>query len=192
MAKTRADADRNRQAILDAAASCFAADGVDVPARTVAGAAGVGVGTLYRHFPDRTALVIAVYRHQVDACAEAGPRYLAEESSPIVALARWIDDFVDFLVTKHGLAGALGDAGQNASSLHTFFLERLLPVCEELLAAGVAAGEVRRADIGAYDLLRSIGNICIGGEQGTEFDPRRMAGVLVSGLTVAGSYRAES
>lgn len=100
----RADARRNEKALLDAAASVFATDGVDAPVRRIAAEAGVGMGTIYRHFPTRADLVVAVYRHQVDACAEAGPTLLATATSPFAALRQWVDLFVDFVATKHGLA----------------------------------------------------------------------------------------
>src|SRR3954471_13506773 len=103
----RADAQRNEKTLLAAAAAVFVASGVDAPVRDIAAEAGVGMGTIYRHFPTRADLIIAVYRHQVEACAEAGPALLAAGESPHAALTRWIDLFVDFLVTKHGLAGVL-------------------------------------------------------------------------------------
>src|SRR5450755_2143130 len=103
----RAAARRNEQTLLDAAAALFVTSGVDVPVRDIAARAGVGMGTIYRHFPTRADLIIAVYQHQVDACAEAGPALLANSSTPHAALAQWINLFVDFLVTKHGLAEAL-------------------------------------------------------------------------------------
>ena len=79
----RADALRNQQALLDAAAAVFVTSGVDAPIREIAAAAGVGIGTIYRHFPTRADLVVAVYRHQVEACAEAGPALLASVGSPL-------------------------------------------------------------------------------------------------------------
>jgi AcrR family transcriptional regulator len=103
----RSDARRNEASLLAAAAAAFVASGVDVPVRDIAAAAGVGVGTIYRHFPTRADLIVAVYRHQVDACADAGPNLLHANDSPHAALAEWINLFVDFLVTKRGLAGAL-------------------------------------------------------------------------------------
>ncbi|HEX7305830.1 helix-turn-helix domain-containing protein, partial [Lentzea sp.] len=105
----RADARRNEKALLDAAASVFVTDGVDAPVRKIAAEAGVGMGTIYRHFPTRADLVIAVYRHQVEALAEAGPALLASADSPFAALRDWVEGFVNFLVTKHGLAAAMRD-----------------------------------------------------------------------------------
>ncbi len=105
--RKRADARRNEAALLEAAAAVFVTSGVEAPVRDIAARAGVGVGTIYRHFPTRADLVVAVYRHQVEACAEAGPTLLAGATRPYEALVRWIDLFVDFLVTKHGLAEAL-------------------------------------------------------------------------------------
>src|SRR5215467_12383824 len=87
--KIRADAQRNEQGLLTAAASVFVKSGVEAPVRDIAAAAGVGMGTIYRHFPTRADLVVAVYRHQVEACAEAGPALLAESDSPFAALRQW-------------------------------------------------------------------------------------------------------
>src|ERR1700749_4333194 len=86
----RADARRNEQALLDAAAAVFVRSGVDAPVRDIAAAAGVGMGTIYRHFPTRADLIIAVYRHQVEACAAAGPELLAAGGPAREALARWV------------------------------------------------------------------------------------------------------
>src|SRR5689334_934484 len=146
--RKRADAQRNELSLLDAAAATFVAAGVDAPVRDIAAKAGVGVGTIYRHFPTRADLIVAVYRHQVEACAEAGPALLAANTSPHAALAQWIDLFVDFLVTKHGLAGALRSDNAAFQTLHAYFLDRLVPVCGRLLDAAVAAGEIR-ADLEA-------------------------------------------
>jgi AcrR family transcriptional regulator len=179
--RRRADARRNEAALLDAAAAAFVTSGVEAPVRDIATRAGVGVGTVYRHFPTRADLVVAVYRHQVEACADAGPTCLAEAGSPYEALVRWIDGFVDFLVTKHGLAGALRGDGSRFEALHVYFLERLLPVCEELLTAAAAAGEVR-TDLAAYELMRGVGNLCAGAEDDERYDARRLVGVLLAGL----------
>ena len=116
--RKRADARRNEEILLDAAAAAFVASGVDVPVRDIAAKARVGVATIYRHFPTRADLIVAVYRHQVEACAEAGPALLANSSTPHAALARWINLFVDFLVTKHGLAEALQSDNAAFQTLH--------------------------------------------------------------------------
>lgn len=128
----RADALRNQQALL-AAAAVFVTSGVDAPIREIAARAGVGIGTIYRHFPTRADLVVAVYRHQVEACAEAGPALLADAGSPLAALRQRVDLFADFLVTKHGLANALQSDSSGFDALHAYFLDRLVPVCQQLL-----------------------------------------------------------
>ena len=156
-------------------------DMVDAPVRDVATTAGVGMGTIYRHFPTRAELVIAVYRHQVDSCAEAGPALLASSTSPYGALAEWIGLFVDFLTTKHGLAAALQSDRARFDTLHAYFLDRLVPVCAQLLDAAVAAGEIR-PDVDAYGLLRGIGNLCVGASDDSRYDARGMVGLLVAGL----------
>ena len=177
----RADARRNKETLLDAAAKVFVASGVDAPVRDIAREAGVGLGTIYRHFPTRADLVIAVYRHQVEACAEAGPTLLANSATPYSALREWINLFVDFLVTKHGLAAVLRSDTAGFEALHGYFLDRLLPVCAELFEAAVAAGEVR-SDLSAYEIMRGVGNLCIGAEHDKNYDARRLAQLLVTGL----------
>ncbi|MFB7629498.1 TetR/AcrR family transcriptional regulator [Streptomyces sp. NPDC056149] len=177
----RKDARRNQQTLLEAAAAVFVASGVEAPVRDIAAKAGVGLGTIYRHFPTRADLVIAVYRHQIDACAEAGPALLAVGPTPHAALGEWIDLFVDFLVTKHGLAAAMQGDGAGFETLHTYFLERLLPVCTQLLDAAADSGEIH-SGIDAYQLMRGIGNLCIGAESDPRYDARRLVSVLVAGL----------
>ncbi len=179
--RKRADARRNEKTLLEAAAAAFVADGVDVPVRDIAARAGVGVGTIYRHFPTRADLIVAVYRHQIEACAAAGPALLAASGTPHAALVQWIDLFVDFLVTKHGLAAALQSDDAAFQALHASFLDRLVPVCDRLLDAAVAAGEIR-SDTKAYGLLRGVGNLCIGAGNDPRYDARRLVGLLIAGL----------
>ncbi|SIR30291.1 TetR/AcrR family transcriptional regulator [Micromonospora avicenniae] len=178
--KQRADARRNEEALLEAAAAMFVAAGVDAPVRDIAAKAGVGVGTIYRHFPTRADLIVAVYRHQVEACAVAGPALLAESATPYAALASWIDLFVDFLVTKHGLAEAMQSDDAAFQTLHAYFLDRLVPVCAQLLDAAATAGEIL-PDMDALVLMRGIGNLCIGADS-PSYDARRMVGLVVAGL----------
>ncbi|MFD7119879.1 TetR/AcrR family transcriptional regulator [Streptomyces sp. NPDC059922] len=177
----RKDARRNRQTLLEAAATVFVTSGVEAPVRDIAAKAGVGMGTIYRHFPTRADLVIAVYRHQVDACAEAGPVLLAAGPTPHAALGRWVDLFVDFLVTKHGLAAALRTDNARFETLHAYFLDRLVPVCAELLDAAVAAGEIR-SGFDALQLMHGIGNLCVGADSDPDYDARGLVALLVAGL----------
>ena len=177
----RADAQRNEQTLLAAAAAVFVTSGVEAPVRDIAVAAGVGVGTIYRHFPTRADLVVAVYRHQVEACAEAGPALLAQGGSPHAALRRWADLLIDFLVTKHGLASVLQPNSGSFAVLHDYLLDRLVPVCAQLLKAAVEAGEIS-ADIDAYELLHGIGGLCIGADTNPHYNARRMVDLLIAGL----------
>jgi AcrR family transcriptional regulator len=179
--RKRSDARRNEETLLAAAAAAFVASGVDVPVRDIAARAGVGVGTIYRHFPTRADLIVAVYRHQVEACAEAGPSLLHENSSALVALAKWIDLFVDFLVTKHGLAGALQSQSATFETLHAYFIDRLVPVCAQLLDAAAETGEIV-GGVAAYQLMRGIGNLCIGADADPDYDARRMVQLVIAGL----------
>jgi len=177
----RADARRNERTLLDAAAAVFVASGVDAPVRDIAAEAGVGTATIYRHFPTRADLIIAVYRHQVEACAEAGPALLASGATPYAALGQWINRFVDFLVTKHGLAAVLQSDHAGFEALHAYFLDRLVPVCTQLLDAAAAAGEIR-SDLEAIQLMRGVGNLCIGADSDPRYDARRLVEILVAGL----------
>lgn len=177
----RADALRNQQTLLTAAAAVFVTSGVDAPIREIAARAGVGMGTIYRHFPTRADLVVAVYRHQVEACAEAGPTLLADVDSPFAALRQWVDLFVDFLVTKHGLANAMHSDSGGFDALHTYFLDRLVPVCAQLLDAAIEAGEIKPGTH-AYELMRGIGNLCAGRDGDPRYDPRRLVELLLRGL----------
>jgi AcrR family transcriptional regulator len=179
----RADAQRNEQALLRAAAATFVTSGVDAPIREIAAAAGVGIATIYRHFPTRTDLIVAVYRHQVEACATAGPKLLADTDSPVEALRRWSDLFVDFLVTKHGLATAMHSDRAGFDGLHTYFIDRLRPVCAQLLTAAEDAGEISPGT-SARELMLGIGSLCIGRDVDPDYEPRRLVELLVRGLQV--------
>jgi len=179
--RKRADARRNEQTLLDAAAAVFVTSGVDAPVRDIAAKAGVGMGTIYRHFPTRADLIIAVYRRQVEACAAAGPALLASSATPHAALRGWINLFVDFLVTKHGLAAVLQSDNAGFDALHAYFLDRLVPVCTQLLDAAAEAGEIR-SDVDAYELMHGIGNLCVGADNNPRYDARRMVDLLIAGL----------
>ena len=106
---------------------------------------------------------------------------LANSDTPHEALARWIDLFVDFLVTKHGLAEALRSDAAAFETLHAYFIDRLLPVCAQLLDAAIAAGEIRPG-LDAYELLRGVGNLCIGADSDPRYNARRMVELVIAGL----------
>jgi len=181
--RKRADARRNEATLLDAAAVLFVESGVNAPVRDIAAKAGVGVGTIYRHFPTRADLIVAVYRHQVEACAEAGPALLAGSDPPYQALARWIGMFVDFLVTKHGLADVLRSDAAAFQTLHAYFIDRLVPVCGQLLEAAAAAGEIRPG-LDPYELLRGVGSLCAGAGSDPRYNPRHLVELLIAGLRI--------
>lgn len=182
--RKRSDARRNQQTLLHAAAVVFVRAGVDAPVRDIAAEAGVGIATIYRHFPSRADLVVAVFRHQLDALAAPGAVTAAAAENPYDALQSWVARFVDFLVTKHGLAEALQSDQAGFESLHAEFVDRLLPVLDQLLKASAAAGQ-SRADIRAYDLMLAIGNLCIGAETFPGYRARRMIDLLLAGLAQA-------
>lgn len=177
---------RDQQELLDAAAAVFVTSGVDAPVREIAAKAGVGMGTIYRHFPTRPELVVAVYRHQVEACANAGPRLLAESATPEAALRAWVALFVDFLVTKHGLAGALHGDRAGSDALHTYFVGRLVPVCDSLLEAALQSVDTA-PPVDAYTVLKGIGNLCIGAANDSEYEAAALVQLLMSGLLTPGT-----
>lgn len=176
----RADAQRNMDALLQAALSVFATSGVDAPVREIALKAGVGLGTVYRHFPQRSDLIIAVFRREVDACADAAP-VLAAEHDPGEALARWLQRYAAFIATKRGLATALHSGNPAFDSLPVYFDKRLRPALRTLLDTAAAAGAVR-GDIEPDDLLRAVGNLCMSVHDGGPAYARRMVALLVDGL----------
>ena len=175
----RADTRRNLDALLSAAATVFATTGVDAPVREIATAAGVGVGTVYRHFPQRSDLVAAVFRREVDACADAAPALVAA-CAPDEALEAWLRRYAGFIATKRGLAAALHSGNPAFDALPAYFDQRFRPVLAGLLAAAVADGSIR-ADVGGGDLLRAVGNLCLAAGDGSEH-AERMVGLLVDGL----------
>ncbi len=177
----RADARRNERILLDAAAAVFVTTGVEAPLREIAAKAGVGTATISRHFPTRADLVIAVYRHQVEALAEAGPALLTTSATPHAALRQWIDLFVDFLVTKLGLAAVLQSDDPCYDPLHSYFLERLEPACARLLDAAAESGEIRPG-MDPYELMRGVAAICAGGGSNSRYSARRLVELLVAGL----------
>lgn len=177
----RADARRNQEALLDAAAAVFVRSGVEAPIRDIAAEAGVGTATIYRHFPTRADLIVAVYRHQVESLAETGPALLAAEPSPYAALRNWIDLFVDFVTTKQGLATVLQSDDPCYDPLHDYFVARLVPVCTELLTAAADSGEIQPGQ-DAHELMRGIGGLCAGAGPNHPYDARRLVELLIAGL----------
>jgi len=189
--RQRSDARRNIDSLLEAALAVFGPSGVDAPAKEIADRAGVGVGTLYRHFPKRSDLVKAVFQREVDACAEAAPA-LAAGHEPGVALERWLLRYTEFLATKRGLASALHSGDPAFDALPDYFMQRLGPALGSLLDAAVAADEIR-ADIGPKELLFAVSKLCLPVSDEGAADGERMVGLLVDGLRHgAGSRRSRS
>src|SRR5260370_25041689 len=156
--RPRADAIRNRELVLEAAKAVFSAGGPDASLEAVAKRAGVGIGTLYRHFPTREALFEAVYRREVEQLSELAEA-LKNEAAPVDALRRWLRSNVEFVATKKGMSAALALAVHGSSELHAFSFDRLTKAVGALLDRAVAAGEIR-ADIGPEDLLRALVGMC--------------------------------
>lgn len=176
----RADARRNLDSVLEAALAVFGEAGVDAPVRAIAERAGVGVGTVYRHFPQRSDLIVAVFRREVDACAAAAPA-LAAAHPPGEALERWMLRFLDFIAAKRGLATALHSGDTAYQALPAYFDARLKPAFAALLDAAAAAGEIR-AGVEPNDLLHAIASLSAPERQGGKDYGRRMVGLLIDGL----------
>ena len=183
--RMRADAQRSIDALLQSALAVFATSGVDAPVREIAEKAGVGIGTVYRHFPQRSDLVAAVFRREIDACADAAP-ILAAEHKPVEALGRWMQRYADFIATKRGLATALHSGNPAFEPLPAYFQTRLLPAFRALLDAAVAAGEVR-ADVDANELLSAVANLSRQAHDEDSDRTRRMIALLVDGLRYGAS-----
>jgi AcrR family transcriptional regulator len=179
--KPRADALRNRDRLLDAARTVFSAGGREASLEAVAHAAGVGIGTLYRHFPTRETLFDAVYRHEVEQLADLAER-LKKETRPIDALRQWLHSVVKFVATKKGMSTALALAISKDSDLVSYSSDRLTRAIGVLSEQAVAAGEIR-SDVSPEDLLRAIVGMCYTHDQpGWQKNVLRLVDVFIDGL----------
>ncbi len=179
--RPRADAVRNRERVLAAAKAVFSAGGQDATLEAVARRAGVGIGTLYRHFPTREALFEAVYRREVQQLGELAEQ-LKSEAAPVDALRRWLRSNVEFVATKKGMSAALALAVHGSSELYAYTFDRLTKAVGALLDRAVAAGEIR-SDIGPEDLLRALVGMCYMHDQpGWQATVLRLVDVFVDGL----------
>ena len=181
--KPRADSVRNRERVLEAAKAVFSAGGSEASLEAVARRAGVGIGTLYRHFPTREALFEAVYRREVDQLSELAEQ-LKGTADPVDALRRWLKSNVQLVATKKGMIAALALVMQSSSELYAYSFDRLTRAVGTLLDRAIAAGEVR-SDIGAEDVLRVLIGMCYMHDQpGWQSTVLRLLDVFVDGLRV--------
>jgi AcrR family transcriptional regulator len=178
--RQRSDAKRNVLALVESAKTVFASSGVDAPAKEITDLAGVGVGTLYRHFPRRSDLIVAVLQHEIDECVEAAEE-LKITLGPWDALMDWIERFTDFVGTKRGLASALHSGDPAYDNLPQRLLDRLEPALQMLLDRAIGGG-YDRDDATAREVLMTIALICqpVRGEQ-PNFN-QRMTRVFMQGL----------
>lgn len=177
----RADALRNRARLIEAATAAFAEHGEATSLEDVAQRAGVGIGTLYRHFPTRDALVEAVYRTTVESLCDAADELLATEA-PDVALAEWMQRFVTYVATKRGMTTALRALLDADATLFDDCRERLRASATRLLEAAARAGHIRD-DVDAGDLLRAMGGICLAADASREAEQSRpLVALLLDGL----------
>ena len=177
----RADAQRNRACLLAVASTALTEDD-EVPLETIAERAGVGIGTLYRNFPHRNALIEAAYRHEVEALCDAAPELLRAGRPAVDALREWMSRFVHYAATKRGMSAALRAAVGSDSPLFGETRARIIGALAVLLDAGRSDGSVR-TDVDAEDILRAMGAVWLVPD-GDEWDPqvRRLLDLLVDGL----------
>lgn len=178
--KPRADAERNRMRLLEAARAAFASGGTGASLEDIARSAGVGIGTLYRHFPTRDALVSEVYRNEAAKLADAA-RQLANGLPPLDALRRWLLLFVDYLSTKLILAEALRTMMCDTSELTKASVEQLTASMRLLMDGARASGEIAAGDTDPLDLLRALGGVASAGP-GWENGARAMVDILINGM----------
>lgn len=181
--RPRADAVRNRERVLSAAKAVFSAGGPEASLEAVAKKAGVGIGTLYRHFPARQDLFEAVYRREVQQLVELAEE-LQNAPAPVDALRRWLRSNVEFVATKKGMSAALALTVQGSSDLAAFTFDRLTKAVGALLDRAIAAGEIR-SDVSPEDLLRALVGMCYMHDQpGWQKSVMRLVDVFVDGLRV--------
>jgi len=181
--KPRADAIRNRERVLEAAKVIFSAGGPEASLEAVARTAGVGIGTLYRHFPTRESLFEAVYRREVQQLADLAQQ-LKDEAKPVDALRHWMRSNVEFVATKKGMSAALALAAYKNSELYSFSFDQLTKAVGGLLDRAIAAGEIRD-DISPEDLLRALVGMCYMQDQpGWQTSVLRLVDVFIDGLRV--------
>jgi len=177
--KMRADARRSRAKLLEAATTAFAENGADAPLEDIARRAGVGIGTLYRHFPTRVDLQAAVYRSQVETVCAAADEYMVS-TAPDQALAGWLRAMVAYLSTKRGLSRALVDSLGKDSQLITSCWAAMHDAAERLMTRAQDAGMLRD-DIKPVDVLRLVHGVVIATEQAPE-ETDRLLGLMLDGL----------
>ena len=175
----RADARRNRERLLDAALALFLEAGPDVALEAVARRAGVGIGTLYRHFPTREALVEAAYRSEVAHLCGAADELLRDRA-PDAALAAFMDRFVDYAAAKRGMKPMLMAVAESGSDVFADARDQIVGAVATLVDAGISAGAIR-SDVDAEDVLRAMG-IVWSLPAGQEEQARRVLGIVMDGL----------
>ena len=180
----RVDAQRNLDAILKAAMDVFEKSGVDAPVREITENAGVGIGTFYRHFPQRSDLIKALVQQGVDTCALAAEK-LASSHEPFEALALWMQRLIDFLKTKKGLASALHSGDPAYKNLPDYFRSQLTAALEGLLEAARRNGDIK-VKVDAGELLFAAARVATPASEGDIPQARRMVALLVDGLRYRG------
>jgi AcrR family transcriptional regulator len=177
----RADARRNRERLLQAAADAFARDGADASLEEIARQAGVGIGTLYRNFPSREALMEMVFRRTVDQLVDSADRLLSS-LPPDEALAEFMERFVAYVATKRGLAAHLKTVLSADAELFVYTHSRMNEAISTLIKAAVESGRIR-ADVEPDDVLRALSGVCLASDApGWQDQACRLSRLLMDGL----------
>lgn len=179
--KPRADAERNRDRLMTEAKTAFSESGGDVTLEEIARRAGVGIGTLYRHFPTRDAMLQAVYRHEVEQLANAAAR-LRDSMKPLDALRAWLRLFVEYIGTKKLIVPALNAATSDSTALFEYSSAQIIDSANQLVAQAIESGDIQ-GDVVALDLLYAVFGFSKANDQ-DEWVPRayRLIDILIAGL----------
>jgi AcrR family transcriptional regulator len=178
--KPRADAQLNRERLLEVAKEAFTRSGANASLDDIAREAGVGAGTLYRHFPTRDALIEAVYRTEVEKLAAAEHKF-AETMSPVEALRAWMLLFVDYIAAKHIIAPALNAYVGGASKLYEGSRARIQGAIDALVKRAIGSGDIRN-DIVPFDLLRALVGVShVASSPDWKQSAKRLVDILIAG-----------
>jgi AcrR family transcriptional regulator len=179
--KPRADAQRNRIRLLETAKVAFAEKGSAASLDEIARTAGVGAGTLYRHFPTRDALIEAVYRNETEQLVAAATR-LTETHPAVTALREWLLLFVDYIATKHGMYEALNSIVGGTSDLHLASTAQVKQAIAKLVGRAVASGDIR-LDLDPLDLLRALAGVAnVSSGPDGERAAKHLVEILIAGI----------
>lgn len=176
----RSDAMRNKEAVLKAALEVFETSGIDAPIREIAKHAGVGIGTIYRHFPHRSDLIAATLVSEIDTCVSVGLKLIAD-NEPDQALIKWIDFYIEFITKTQGLASALNSGEPALEALPNYFLEQLRPIAQNLLNGAINSNFICEV-IGPDEFLCAVSALCAPLQCPEPPEVKKLVNIFIKGL----------